>query len=301
MIRAGVEGGLDLTMLLAGLAMIVVALTFKLAAVPFHFWLPDVYQGAPTPVTAFMAAGTKAAALGVLVRVLHTGFSTGAPEDFVAQRWITVIGLLAAFTMIGGNLLALVQTRVKRLLAYSSVAHAGYLLLALCAPLDLGVGNILFYLVAYTFMTIGAFAVISLFQEGGEDADHIDNFKGLWHRKPLLAAAMLVLLISMIGIPPTGGFTGKYLIFVAALRSGHPWLASVMALAAVIGAAYYLRVIVAMFVDDPATELTAGLKVPASAALVIALSVLVTMLLGLLPGLLIEQLGVVHGSLLPLS
>lgn len=300
-IRAGAEGGVHVPMLMAGVAMIIVALAFKVAAVPFHFWLPDVYQGAPTPVTAFMAAGTKAAAVGVLVRVLHSGFSSGAPDDLVSQRWIMVIGFLAALTMIIGNLLALVQVRVKRLLAYSAVANAGYLLLALVAPLDIGVGNIVFYLIAYTFMTVGAFAVISLFQEGGEDADHIDNFKGLWHRRPALAAAMMVFMISMIGIPPTGGFTGKYLIFLSAMQSGHPWLAAIMGISAVIGAGYYLRVIVAMFQEEPSNELTKSLAVPVSAAIVIAIAVVGTMLLGVMPYLLTEPLAVIHGSLLPLS
>jgi NADH-quinone oxidoreductase subunit N len=288
-------------LLLAGIAMILIALAFKAAAVPFHFWLPDVYQGAPTPITAFMAAGTKAAAFGVLIRILHTGFSTGAPDDLISARWLAVLGLLAAATMLVGNLVALVQTRVKRLLAYSSVANAGYLLLALMAPLEIGTSNIVFFLVTYSFMTIGAFAVVSLFQEGGDDADHIDNFKGLWHRRPVLASCMLLLLVSLIGIPPTGGFMGKWLIFVSAWQSGHGTLAVIMALSAVIGAAYYLRVIVAMFVEDPTSDMSNAIQIPVPVALVVAISCGATLLLGLVPTLLTEPLDYLHQSLIPLS
>ncbi len=277
-------GGL---MLFAGLALVIVAFAFKVAAVPFHFWAPDVYTGAPTPVTAFMAAGTKAAAFGVLLRVLHTGFD-GSPE-FVA-RWGAVIAVLAAATMIIGNVLALVQTRVKRLLAYSSISHAGYLLLALLAPLPIGAANLVFYLLAYTFMTVGAFAVVALFQDEGEDADQIANFAGLWQRRPYVAVAMGVFLLSLTGIPPTGGFTGKYVIFMAAIQSGHPVLAAVMGVAAVIGAAYYLRVIVAMFLEDPAGQLSAGLRVPAASGVALGIAVLGTVVLGVYPSLVLEPL-----------
>lgn len=296
-IRGGVDAGLNLPLLLAGLALLIVAFGFKIALVPFHFWLPDVYQGAPTPITAFMAAGTKAAALGVFLRVLHIGFGAGGSDDPIAGRWIAALSVLAALTMILGNLVALVQVRVKRLLAYSSVAHAGYLLLALIAPLEIGVGNLVFYLVSYTFMTMGAFAVVSLFQDDGEDADHVDNFRGLWHRRPLLALSMMVFLLSMTGIPPTGGFTGKYLIFVTALESGHWILATIMGLSAVIGAAYYLRVIVAMFLESPQGAVAEELQIPAGVALVVGLSTAATILLGLVPSLLTEPLSLIHTSL----
>lgn len=287
-------GGL---MLLSGLALMIVAFAFKVGAVPFHFWAPDVYQGAPTPVTAFMAVGTKAAAFGVLLRILHTGFGG---SDSISERWIAALSVLAVLTMVVGNLLALVQYRVKRLLAYSSIAHAGYLFLALIAPLPVGAMNLVFYLFAYGFMTLGAFAVVTLFQDEGEDADHIDNFAGLWHRRPWLAAVMAAALLSLTGIPPFGGFTGKYVVFMAALQSGHPWLATVMALSAVVGAAYYLKVIVAMFLQQPTGDLSARLTVPVPVVVVLAVSTLGTILLGILPMLALGPMSRIHAALIPL-
>ncbi len=281
-------------MLIAGLALIIVAFAFKVGAVPFHFWAPDVYQGAPTPITAFMAAGTKAAAFGVLLRVLDSGFSSS--PDVVAS-WSGVIATLAVVTMIGGNVLALVQTRIKRLLAYSSVAHAGYLLLALVPVVDgdaagriIGAPSLVFYLVVYTFMTIGAFAIVSFFQRQGEDADHVSHFAGLWHRQPWLAGAMAVFLLSLTGIPPLGGFTGKYVIFMAAIDAGHPVLAAVMAIAAVIGAAYYLKLLMAMFISEPEEELSASIVVPVPAIFALAVAVVATVLLGVAPFLVYEPL-----------
>ncbi|UCF66082.1 MAG: NADH-quinone oxidoreductase subunit N [Acidobacteriota bacterium] len=281
-------------MLLAGMALVIVAFAFKIGAVPFHFWTPDVYQGAPTPVTAFMAAGTKAAAFGVLLRLLHTGLSSSID---VSSRWILALSVLAAATMIIGNVMALVQDRVKRLLAFSSVAHAGYLLLGLLAPLDVGVANVVFYLTVYTFMTIGAFAVVSVFQDAGHDADHISHFSGLWSRHPVLAVTMAVFLLSLTGIPPMGGFTCKYVIFLSALRAGHPLLALIMGIAAVIGAYYYLRVLVAMFFKPPEQELSAEIVVPSPTRVVLAVSVVATVLLGILPSYVLEPLSRISASL----
>ncbi len=282
------------TMLLGGLALVLTGFAFKIGAVPFHFWVPDVYQGAPTPITAFMAAGTKAAVFGVLLRMLHSGF---ADSTAIADRWVAGLALLAVLTMILGNLMALVQDRVKRLLAYSSVAHAGYLLLGLIAPAEVGVANVVFYLVVYTFMTIGAFAVVSVFQSDGEDADHISNFDGLWQRRPGLALAMGVFMLSLIGIPPMGGFTGKYVIFLATLEAGHPMLAAVMAVAAVIGAAYYLRVIVAMFFSAPQAGMAEELTVGPATRIALAVSVAATVLLGVIPNVLLEPLARIGATL----
>ncbi|RMF71919.1 MAG: NADH-quinone oxidoreductase subunit N [Acidobacteria bacterium] len=282
------------TLLLAGLALFLIAFAFKVGAVPFHFWVPDVYQGAPTPVTAFMAAGTKAAAFGVLLRVLYAGFS-GA--ETIVDRWAPVIAGLAVATMVVGNVLALVQTRVKRLLAYSSVAHAGYLLLALVPATSgahageiVGGPALLFYLFTYTFMTVGAFIVAALFQSDREDADHFAQFAGLWHRRPLLAAAMGVFLLSLTGIPPLGGFTGKYVIFLSVLDAGHPVLAAIMAIAAVIGAAYYLRVLMLMFIAQPEEDLAARLVTPGPARLALAVAVVATFVLGIAPFVLYDPL-----------
>ncbi len=287
----------SMPMLLTGAAMILVTFAFKIGAVPFHFWVPDVYQGAPTPVTAFMAAGTKAAAFGILLRILHSGF--GSSED-VSGRWLIALSVLAVLTMLIGNLLALVQDRLKRLLAFSSIAHAGYLLLALIAPLEIGAKNVLFYLLAYTFMTVGAFIVLSLFQgEEGEDADHISQIAGLWKRRPILSLAMGVFMFSLIGIPPMGGFTGKYMIFIAAIKSGHVLLAAVMGLAAVIGAAYYLRVIVAVFFKAPEADLIERIEVPGAAVIALLIAVIGTFLLGIMPSLVLEPLAHVGTALLP--
>ncbi len=281
-------------MLYTGLALVIVAFTFKVGAVPFQFWVPDVYQGAPTPITGFMAVGTKAAAFAVLLRLLHSGFGAAT------ARWTAALSVLAVLTMIGGNLLALVQPRLKRMLAYSSVAHAGYLMLALLAPLPLGAANLVYYLFTYAFMTLGAFAVVALFQDGEGDADHVDNFAGLWQRRPALALTMAVFLLSLLGIPPLGGFTGKYVIFMAALDSGHPILAAVMAIASVIGAAYYLRVIVAMFLRAPEGDLALGIRVSMPTRLVLAVAVAGTIVLGLFPGLALTPLSLIHKTLAPL-
>ena len=284
----------DQVLLLAGLALFLIAFAFKVGAVPFHFWVPDVYQGAPTPVTAFMAAGTKAAAFGVLLRVLYAGFS-GTGE--LVGRWSVVLAALAVATMILGNVLALVQTRVKRLLAYSSVAHAGYLLLALVPAAGgvrageiVGGPALLFYLFTYMFMTVGAFVVVSLFQSEREDADHFAQFAGLWQRRPWTAAAMGVFLLSLTGIPPLGGFTGKYVVFLSVLDAGHPLLATVMAIAAVIGAAYYLRVLMLMFIAKPEEDLTARMHVPLSAGVALLIAVVATVALGIAPFLLYDPL-----------
>lgn len=284
--------------LFTGLGLIIVAFAFKVGAAPFQFWVPDVYQAAPTPVAGFMAVGTKAAAFVVLLRVLHTGFA-GAPET--AQRWTTAVAALSALTMVVGNLLALAQRRLKRLLAYSSVAHAGYLALALIAPLPVAAPNLVFYLFAYGFMTIGAFAVVSLFQREGADADDLFQFAGLWKRRPWLAGSLAIFLLSMAGIPPLAGFDGKLVIFLAALQSGHAGLAALMAVAAVVGAAYYLRVVTTMFLRDPEDPLSSEIRVPLSARFVLGFAVLGTILLGIFPGLLLDPLSLVHRALAPLS
>lgn len=290
---SGGTGPFGPLLLLAGVALLLVGFAFKIAAVPFHFWAPDVYQGAPTPVTGFMAVGTKAAAFAVLVRVLHGGF--GAPPIF--QRWVAVVSILAVLTMVGGNLLALVQRRVKRLLAYSSIAHAGYMLLALLAPAGEGTKNLVFYLFAYAFMAIGAFAVLTLFQEGDDERDALEQFDGLWQRRPALAAAMAVFLLSLTGIPPLGGFTGKYVIFVSAIQSKHVVLAAVMGVSAVIGAAYYLRLLVAMFLNAPHEDAALPLPAPLSTRIVLAVAVLVTVGLGLMPEYLLEHFGRIQSML----
>jgi len=269
-------------LVLAGTALLLVGLAFKVAAVPFHFWAPDVYQGSMTPVSGFMAAGTKAAAFAMLLRILTVGLGDGT----IREQWIAVLSGIALLTMIVGNIVALAQQNIKRMLAYSSIANAGYLLVAVVAGGRRGGGPplVVFYLAAYTFMTLGAFAVAALLGRTAEgDAGYeITSYAGLARRRPYLAAAMAVFMLSLTGIPPTGGFMGKFYVFKAAIDAGMYDLAVVGLLASVVGAVYYLRVVVQMYLRDPA----AGATLPATSpgeALAIFLAAAGTLWIGLFP------------------
>jgi NADH-quinone oxidoreductase subunit N len=240
-------GGVPSGVFAFGVGLVLVGLGFKIAAVPFHAWAPDVYQGAPTPVAGLMAAGTKAAAFGALLRVLHTAIPEGATIDWRSAVWV-----LAVLTMTVANVIAIAQQNIKRLLAYSSIVHAGYLLIAVVSPVGGGVQSAGFYLVAYTFMTMGAFVVASIVgREGrkGEDADSLSAYAGLGRRRPILALAMTLFMLSLTGIPPTAGFIGKLYIFFAAMDGKLYWLAAIGLLNSVIAAYYYLGVIVAMWMQ----------------------------------------------------
>jgi NADH-quinone oxidoreductase subunit N len=284
---AGAGGGG--TLLVAGLVLVLAGLAFKVAAVPFHMWAPDVYEGSPTPVTAFMAVGVKAAAFAVLLRVLLTGF--GAPGLAGPATWQPLIEALAILTMVGGNLLALTQRNVKRMLAYSSVAHAGYLLVAVVAgalPTNRGeaISGLLFYLAAYTATTVGAFAGLSALETLAGDATQpwdLDRFAGLAKRRPWAAAAMALLMLSLAGVPPTAGFMAKLLVFRAAVDAGLVPLAIVGVLSALIGMYYYLRVVLVMYMQ-PAPE--GALPPPSNwpTDFVLAGSALAVLLVGLGPG-----------------
>ncbi len=268
-------------LLLAGLVLLLVGFAFKVAVVPFHMWSPDVYEGAPTVVTAFMAAGVKAGGFAAFVRVFLATFEAHA------SLWVPLVALLAVATMLVGNLAAIAQSNMKRLLAYSSIAHAGYLLVALVAHNALGASSFLFYLLAYTFMTLGAFGVVIALGRRGEPSERIEDLAGLGSRHPLLAAAMAVFMFSLAGIPPTAGFVGKFYIFSAAVDAGYAWLAVVMALASVISVYYYLRVTVAMYM----WEAPAAVGRPAPHALLlaaVALAVIGVFQMGVYPGPLID-------------
>jgi NADH-quinone oxidoreductase subunit N len=228
-------------MLVAGLGLLFIGFAFKVAAVPFHMWAPDVYDGAPSPVTAFMAAAVKAAAFGAFVRLLLMGFSSMHPS------WDLVIWWLAAVTMAVGNLVALAQRNLKRMLAYSSVAHAGYLLTALVSGSLAGAAAFLFYLLFYTLMTVGAFAVLIAKGRGGERDVTTDDLAGLAESDPFLAFAMAVCMLSLLGFPGTAGFIGKWYILTSATGSGYAVLAAVLVLTSVVSAGYYLPVIMAMY------------------------------------------------------
>jgi NADH-quinone oxidoreductase subunit N len=236
-------------MLLAGLALLLVGFAFKVAAVPFHMWAPDVYDGAPTPVTAFMATGVKAAAFAALFRILTQAFghAGGGP-------WREIVWGLAVLTMAGGNLLALAQRSLKRMLAYSSVAHAGYLLVAVASGRAAGTAAFIVYLAAYTLMTLGAFALLGAKGRRGESDVLIDDVAGLATQRPWLAFALAVCMLSLLGFPGTAGFIGKWYILVAATAAGENLLAAILVLTSVISAGYYLPVIMAMYMKPEPSE-----------------------------------------------
>jgi NADH-quinone oxidoreductase subunit N len=254
-------------LLLAGLGLMLVGLGFKVSAVPFHMWTPDVYEGAPTVVTAFMASGPKIAVVAALMRILGFGFEAARPE------WTTVLWWLAVLTMVVGNVLAVVQRDMKRLLAYSSIAHAGYLLVALVAGEELGGISILYYLVVYALTTLGAFGVVALVKNEDDGGTAIDNFAGLGYSRPWLGAAMAVFMFSLAGIPPAAGFVGKFYIFSGAVSEGFVLLTVIGVMASLVSVYYYIRVVVVMYMRPAPSE--ESLFSPANAAIGLALAIAV--------------------------
>jgi NADH-quinone oxidoreductase subunit N len=245
-VGAAVAGGAGRDpLLMIGLGLLLVGFGFKISSVPFHLWASDVYQGAPTPVTALIATGSKAAAFAGLVRVLLAGFVP------VGAAWGGALWGLAVLSMTVGNVVAIAQRNLKRLLAYSSIAHVGYVLVGVVAGGSLGYGSVLFYLLVYTFTTAGAFGVLLHLERNGEDATDVDDLAGLAGRHPVTALALSLFLLSLIGIPPLGGFVGKFYLFGAAVRSGHVWLAVLGVLNSAVAAYYYLRLIVYMYMREP--------------------------------------------------
>ena len=244
--QAGIIGSPSV-MLLVGLALLIVGFGFKIAAVPFHMWAPDVYDGAPTPVTAFMATGVKAAAFAALFRIMIQGFAA-------TPAWHDMLWWLAVITMVGGNLFALAQRSLKRMLAYSSVAHAGYLLVAVTTGTSAGTSAFLVYVVAYTLMSVGAFAVLGAKGRNGESEVTIDDLAGLAARRPWLAFALAVCMLSLLGFPGTAGFIGKWYILIAATSAGQTVLATILVLTSVVSAGYYLPVIMAMYMKPEPIE-----------------------------------------------
>jgi NADH-quinone oxidoreductase subunit N len=255
-------------------AFMFVGLAFKVSSAPFHIWAPDVYEGAPAPVVGLMSTGPKAAAFAILLRVM---FEANAPGRF----WL--IWVSAALTMTLGNVCALVQDNVKRLLAYSSIAHAGYLLVAFAAQPELGTSAAMFYTAAYAAMNVGAFAVVTHFANVGEKYVTLEDYAGLGRSSPVLAATFTFFLMSLIGIPITGGFFAKFYVLSAALKSDLVGLAIILVLNSAVGAYYYLRIIVMMYMREPRGEVPVT-PVPVAAALAITVCVLLTLYLGVLPG-----------------
>jgi NADH-quinone oxidoreductase subunit N len=274
-------------LLLAGFALILVGLGFKVAAVPFHMWTPDVYQGSPTPVTAFMAAGAKAAGFAALLRVFISGFGNYAVD------WKPLIMVLAVASLLVGSIVALVQQDVKRMLAYSSISHAGYVLIGVQAGTVKGVASALFYLLTYTFMVVGSFAVVTVVGRKGDRCHSLDDYRGLGSRGPLLAGAMTFLLLAQAGIPLTSGFVAKFAVFAASVDAKEYGLTLVGVITTVIAAFFYLRVIVLMYMSGDAEPATADAGDAADArpfeldpatGLALGLAVAATVVMGIIPG-----------------
>ncbi len=262
---------------LAGTGLILTGFIFKIGAFPLHQWVPDIYEGAPVTVTGFMSVGVKAAAFAILLRVLFTGFST------IETNWMQVLWVVSAFTMTIGNLAAIVQTSIKRMLAYSSIAHAGYALVGVVSAYggkELAMSSVMYYLFAYTVMNLGAFGVLAYLSKDGKECETFDDISGLWRRKPLIAVALGIFMFSLAGIPPTIGFFAKYRVFLAAVKSEFYWLAVIGVVNSVISAYYYLRVLVYSYMKEE-KELFPHFK-PTSAVAITILSI-GTLLLGILP------------------
>lgn len=265
----------DKLLLIVAVLFFLAGLLFKTASFPFHFWCPDVYQGAPTPITAFLSVGPKAAGFALFIRLFYPLFAlaggTGTYEAIAGLDWPSILALVSAITMTLGNLAAMHQNNLKRLLAYSSIAHAGYLFMGIVALSDFGLRAVVFYLVVYLFMNLGAFGVVTLVADAG-GSEEIDSYRGLGSRAPYICVAMAVFLFSLVGLPPFAGFVGKVYLFAAVIYKKMYWLAAVAALNTVISLYYYLRVVKAMFLEKPTEAIQIRVSL-GSQALLLALLV----------------------------
>ena len=266
--------------LMFGIMLLAAGLCFKIAAAPFHVWTPDVYEGAPTPITAFLSTASKAAAFAIFLRIFYVGLPHFHPD------WQNVLATISALSMIIGNVAAITQDNVKRMLAYSSIGHAGYVLLGIIAMNDMGIRGVLVYTVVYVFANLGIWATVLMMERHEYAGERVADFEGLHRRAPWVAFAMVVFLLSLGGIPPTAGFIGKYFLFAAAVQSGFGWLAIVAVLMSAVSMFYYLRLVVAMYLKEGSeAEVVSG----GSLRAVALVCLVVTLLLGVLPSPLIEQ------------
>jgi NADH-quinone oxidoreductase subunit N len=286
-VRAAIAGPNAPSPIFVGVAaaLMLVGLGFKISAAPFQIWAPDVYQGAPTPVTAFLSAGPKAAAFAIFLRIFMTAFEP------IGAGWEPLVWVAALLSMTIGNFAALLQSNVKRLLAYSSIAHAGYVLVALTARSNVGIAAAMFYLAAYAFMNIGAFAVVSHLSGKGERYQSLDDFAGLGQKQPLTAAMLSIFLLSLIGVPLTGGFFGKFYIFKAALESHLVWLTVLGLLNSAVAAYYYLRILVMMYMHEPSEAASKAEPLSAGLHAALLLPALGTLILGIFPSWVLEFAG----------
>ena len=271
-VLAGLSGGSGLG--LAGVALLLVGFAFKVAAVPFHSWTPDVYEGAPTVVTAFMSVGAKVGGFAAMMRVFMAAFPN------VADTWVPVLAVLSALTMVVGNVAALGQQNIKRMLAYSSIAHAGYIMMAVAAGSDLGISAALFYMLAYLFTNMGAFALVAAVERRDGSGLRLEDYKGLAKRHPVIALVLAYFMLSLTGIPPSGGFTGKFFVFQAALEADLLWLTIVGVVTTVVSGYFYLRVVFMMFMFEG----EGMIRLRPALGLAVALALIGTLLLGFAPG-----------------
>ena len=274
----GTHGIWSSPLLAFGVLLLVIGFGFKIAVVPFHMWTPDVYQGAPTPVSGFMAAGSKAAAFAALVRIVYV--SVGQ----TAVNWTALLWVLAVLTMFVGNVLAVVQDNVKRMLAYSSIAHAGYILVAIVAANDLTSPSVVFYVLTYTFMNIGAFGVLAALASRDKEALDVHELAGVGYQKPFLGLAMAVFMFSLAGVPPTAGFMAKFYVFSAAIKAGYIWLAILGVVAAMISVYYYLRVVVFLYMREPEGKTRVWPSLVPAVAVALSIAAVVIVGLGVWPG-----------------
>jgi NADH-quinone oxidoreductase subunit N len=267
--------------LIMGMVMLVAGFGFKIAAVPFHMYIPDVYEGAPIPVAALLSAASEVAGLAILLRV----FLVAIPE--LQDRWTMLFYLLSLLTMTVGNVVAIAQSNIKRMLAYSSIAHIGYLLIGLVVGREMGISATLLYTLVYALMTLGAFAIVILLCVGEVKGERIDDFTGLAQRSPMAAAAMLIFLLSLAGVPPTAGFVGKFYLFGAAIERGYVWLAVIAVINSAISVFYYMKVVVAMYMRDlPPQGLSLSSSRPLQFAVLVTL--VATIAIGIYPGPFLE-------------
>ncbi len=266
--------------LLLGIVFFVVAFGFKIAIAPFHMWAPDVYEGAPTSITAFMSVGPKAAGFAVLGRVFFDAFGS------LQVQWTGILIPLAVLTIAVGSIIALSQTNIKRMLAYSSIAHAGYMLLGIIAGTPDGLASTMNYLFIYAFMNIGAFAVVIMLRSEGFRGEDISDYKGLARSHPLASAMMLIFMFSLTGIPPTAGFIGKFYVFMELINAGYVPLVIIAVVFSVISAFFYLRVVMYMYMEEPKEEVT--LTTSASMSFTLAVTALIVIILGVFPSYLLD-------------
>ena len=274
---ASFQGPPSLT-LLAGMGLILVGFGFKIALVPFHSWVPDVYEGAPTPVTAFMTVGPKAAGFAALIRILTQALPA------LSADWTAVLWLISILTMTLGNIVAVLQQNIKRMLAYSAIAHAGYLLVGIVANSNAGFGAVLFYLIVYTIMNLGAFSIVLSLSRAGDICVNLNDYSGLGRKSPFMAAALSLFLISLAGIPLTGGFIGKFYLFSAAIQQGYVGLTIFAVLNSVLSVYYYFRLMVIMYMKEPAADQPEPEPVPLPVLAIIVIGMAGIFFLGIYPG-----------------